>query len=361
MKISFVLTGSGHRPVGGFKVIYEYANRLAADGHIVTLVHPQIASTSKFGLKTLAAFALFWVRKLRSSYLPKKWFQLHPDVKCTWILTPRENNVPEGDFVFATGWNTAKFVADLPKNRGEKFYFLQHYETWAVNDPDIVGKTWTLDLKKIAIAKWLRDIAQEMGEPAHFIPNGLDFHAFGLDCKMQDRDPASVLFLNHWRPYKGTADAIEAVKSIVERYPGTKVRSFGIAKRPDYFPDYIEYFQNPSQSKLRELYNQSAIFIAPSHSEGWGLTASEAMICGCAVVATNVGGHREFMVPNENALVVDPKEAQQLAKAAMQLIEDGDLRLSISENAQQRIAEFTWEKSYAKLLKVLKHPNVYEK
>lgn len=361
MKITFILTGSGHRPVGGFKVIYEYANRLAADGHHVTLVHPQIASTTKFNSKTLAAVGLFWLRKLRLSYLPDSWFQLHPNVRCTWVMTPRENNIPDGDFVFATGWNTAKFVSDLPNRCGEKFYFLQHYETWAVEDPDIVRKTWTLGLKKIAIAKWLRDIAKEMGEPTHFIPNGLDFGAFGLDRKMQDRNPASILFLNHWRPYKGTADAIEAIKAIAERYPDAEIRSFGIAKRPDYYPAYVEYFKNPSQKKLRQLYNQSAIFLAPSHSEGWGLTASEAMICGCAVVATNVGGHREFTVPDENALIVEPKRPEEMAKAAIQLIDDDGLRLSISEKAQKTIAEFTWDKSYEKLLKVLNNPDVYEK
>ena len=39
MKISFLLPFSGHKPVGGFKVAYEYANGLARRGHEVTVFH----------------------------------------------------------------------------------------------------------------------------------------------------------------------------------------------------------------------------------------------------------------------------------------------------------------------------------
>ena len=353
MKISFVLTGSGHRPVGGFKVIYEYANRLAADGHIITLVHPQIANAKIWHPKIFAAIGLFWWRKFRAAYLPDRWFQLHPKVICKWVFTPRGKDIPDGDFVFATGWNTAKFVADLPDRCGDRLYFIQHFETWAVKKPDVVLETWNLDLHKIVIASWLRDIAKEMGQTACLVPNGLDFEAFGVDQEIRSRQPASILFLNHWRPYKGTPDAVEAVEAVVKRHPGAKVRAFGVSPRPEYFPDYVEYFQNPSQTFLRQLYNDSAIFLAPSHSEGWGLTACEAMICGCAVVATNVGGHREFAVAGHNALMVEPNQPEEMAEAALQLVDNSALRFAISENGQSSMAEFTWEKSYSKLLNVL--------
>ena len=39
VRVTFVLPGAGSVPVGGFKVVYEYANRLSERGHTVTVVH----------------------------------------------------------------------------------------------------------------------------------------------------------------------------------------------------------------------------------------------------------------------------------------------------------------------------------
>ena len=39
MRISFVLPCSGRYPIGGFRIVYEYANRLADRGHQVSIVH----------------------------------------------------------------------------------------------------------------------------------------------------------------------------------------------------------------------------------------------------------------------------------------------------------------------------------
>ena len=38
MKISFVLPGVSRVPVGGYKMIFEYANRLCKRGHEITLI-----------------------------------------------------------------------------------------------------------------------------------------------------------------------------------------------------------------------------------------------------------------------------------------------------------------------------------
>ena len=38
--VVFLLPGVDHGPVGGYKVVYEYANRLVYDGWSVTLVYP---------------------------------------------------------------------------------------------------------------------------------------------------------------------------------------------------------------------------------------------------------------------------------------------------------------------------------
>jgi hypothetical protein len=46
MKLTFLMPCYPWIPMGGFRVVYEYANQLALAGHEVTVVHPQ---TVKFG------------------------------------------------------------------------------------------------------------------------------------------------------------------------------------------------------------------------------------------------------------------------------------------------------------------------
>src|SRR5437588_7005208 len=41
MRINFLLPGYAWRPSGGFRVVYQHANRLAARGHLVTVIHPR--------------------------------------------------------------------------------------------------------------------------------------------------------------------------------------------------------------------------------------------------------------------------------------------------------------------------------
>lgn len=51
----------------------------------------------------------------------------------------------------------------------------------------------------------------------------------------------------------------------------------------------IPYYQ------LGSLYRSAHCFVLPTRGEGWGMPLLEAMACGLPVVATNWGGHTEFM------------------------------------------------------------------
>ncbi|MBE9526402.1 MAG: glycosyltransferase family 4 protein [Proteobacteria bacterium] len=354
MRITFLLPGSGHRPIGGFKVVYEYANRLVRDGHFVTLLHLQMVRPPHKVFKKILLLGKYVERKIFSTWRPTRWFKLDPRINMRWLVYPHERNAPLADIIIATGWDTANIIDKYDSNKGEKCYLIQHYEVWASSDPDAVNATWKLPLHKIVIARWLQDIAENMGEHADYIPNGLDFNAFGIDRPLDKRSPESVLLLYHWRPYKGTQEAVQALKLIKKSYPNLKVTMFGVPKRPKNLPNWIVYYRNPQQDLLRELYNKSGIFIAPSHTEGWGLTASEAMMCGCAVVATDVGGHREFAINNETAILVPPGNIQQMVEAIGRLIDDHQLRIALGGRASEYVKRFTWERSYNKLVETLK-------
>jgi glycosyltransferase involved in cell wall biosynthesis len=205
--------------------------------------------------------------------------------------------------------------------------------------------TWRLPLRKIVISRWLLDVARSMGESAEYIPNGLDFEAFGLDVDPQSRSPFSTLMLYHQAEWKGTADGLDALARVKQRVPELEATLFGVPTAPSTLPPWVRYYRQPAQTLLRSLYNHSAIFVSPSRSEGWGLTASEALMCGCALAATDAGGHREFALHEETALVSPPANPEALAKNIERLLSEPERRTRLARTGHQFIGQFTWERA----------------
>lgn len=354
MRITFVLPFGGGRPVGGLKVVYEYANQLVKRGHAVTLVHSADISFTSNKLHGLRNIAKFLYYLLTRKYLPDAWFKLDQSVKVKWVPSFSKIFAPRGDAVVATAWRTAEAVSNYPSSCGDKFYLIQHFEDWDA-DKDKVLATWRLSLKKIVISKWLLDMANAMNEYATLVHNGLDFRAFGVDVKPEARNPATVMMLAHEHQWKGTKDGLAALEIVRKSYPDLQLILFGL-KQPrlsDYQSNWIKFIRAPSGLRLRSLYNESAIFVAPSWSEGWGLTPCEAMLCGCAVAMTSANGHSEFGQDGENCLMSPPKDIDTLAENILQLIRNEDLRIHLASSAAMTLQEYTWDRAGVKFEETL--------
>lgn len=346
MKITFVLPFGGHVPVGGVKVVYEYANQLVTLGHVVHVIHPAglylgVGQNDRW-VRNVVKF--FWYGLTRR-YLPTSWFVLDERVRIRWVPSLQSLFVPKADAIIATAWETAEWVARFPENRGRKFYLIQGFEDWSVDRERLV-KTWKLPLKKIVISRWLQKIAETLNEPSCYIPNGLDFVKFGLDMPPEERNPRQFLMLYHELPLKGTQDGIQALTQVRACFPDIELTLFGVSlPKPGELPDWVRFEQRPSIERLRTLYNQTAIFIGSSWSEGWSLTAAEAMQCGCATVLTQNGGHDEFAVHEETSLMSPPKDVNAMARNILRLLNDDRYRIQLAKTGVQQVTRFTWPRA----------------
>jgi len=78
------------------------------------------------------------------------------------------------------------------------------------------------------------------------------------------------------------------------------------------------------------------VFVLPSRSEALSNSLMEAMACGCAVVASDVGGNPELVAPGAG-LLFRPGDAGDLAEKLLLLFGDPALRLSLGQTAAERI------------------------
>jgi glycosyltransferase involved in cell wall biosynthesis len=343
-KITFLLPGSATVPAGGFKVVYEYANHLVRRGYRVTIVHPATPLGDNPWKVSAKTGLVYYRRMVDKRYLPLDWFPLEAAVEALWVPALAERYIPDADILVATSWETAEWAVGYSESKGVKNYLIQHLETWGGPASRVLA-TWKAPMKKIVIARWLLDVATEMGETAVCIPNGLDFSRFGIEVPIEARSPSHVMMLYHHQDWKGSKDGLEALTIARQRVPELRATLFGVPSTISGAPSWIEYHHKPSQKHLRFLYNQAAIFIAPNWTEGWGLPQNEAMMCGAALVATDTGGHREYAIHEQTALVSDPKDAPALAANVLRLIHDQGLRVKLAKAGGKFLQQFTWKRA----------------
>lgn len=101
--------------------------------------------------------------------------------------------------------------------------------------------------------------------------------------------------------------------------------------------------------ELREILSAASVFVCPSVYEPLGIVNLEAMACGAAVVASDVGGIPEVVADGLTGTLVhyDPADVAGyqagLAEAVNELIADGEKAQRYGKAGRQRcVEEFSW-------------------
>lgn len=95
-----------------------------------------------------------------------------------------------------------------------------------------------------------------------------------------------------------------------------------------------------SDSQLPALYNHALMLILPSHYEGFGLPALEAMACGTAPIVSNVAALPEIV--GDVGILVDPHDTATISQAMRRVLVDSDWRAAQSAAGIERAKRFRW-------------------
>ncbi|UUX96853.1 glycosyltransferase family 4 protein [Aquabacterium sp. J223] len=345
MKITFILPTPNMS--GGVRVAGIYADYLVDKGHHVTMVYPprNVGLAGKFWHR-------FWNRTVSTTHLDKcKAIQ-------RVLETPRAvsaSDVPDGDVVIATWWETAEWVAKLPPIKGAKVYFIQHHEIFSWLPVERAQKTYLLPMKKIVVARWLKDVMRDVygDDEVELVPNGVDHNLFFAPERGKQAQP-TVGFLYAGAHFKGVDVTLRAISLLRDRLPSLKVVSFGSEPFKDAKTRQIEFTLNPQQEKLRECYAACDVWLTASRSEGFNLPALEAMACRTPVVSTRTGWPEEAILPGVNGWLVDVDDHVGLYKAAANVLAQPDESWKmLSDAAYQTAAGCSWNRSSALFERIL--------
>lgn len=101
---------------------------------------------------------------------------------------------------------------------------------------------------------------------------------------------------------------------------------------------------------LRDLYSSCRLFVYPSLYEGFGLPPVEAMACGAPVVISDIPVLVETTCGA--ARVTDPHDADDIAQAISEVLNDDDRRAALSEAGLKRAGELSWTQTAIKTLQI---------
>lgn len=341
MKISFIL--SSLRLSGGVKVVVEYSNRLARQGHTIYLVTPG-GTVDLTHLPPLTGGVTVIESKVARRTRPS----LPDHLRLSWSLG---RAVPASDVVISThtpttvpAWLAAKYW------RSRLFWLHQDYALM------FAGRSIELFLYKHA-ARWhhhILAISTSIYEALHkqgfthvsFVGEGLgNLKLFQARQKTSYRSPShqTVMYLGDSRPRKGLEDFLQAMNLVYQRLDNIRLLLVSKEQLTVNTALPFEFVHSPPVEVLADCYAGSNLFVYPSWEEGFGLPPLEAMACGTPVVLTDSGGVREYAQHEDNCLLVPPRQPELLATAIERVLTDGKLAGQLQRNGPPTAAQFTWE------------------
>lgn len=138
---------------------------------------------------------------------------------------------------------------------------------------------------------------------------------------------------------------IAAFAEVAKRIPNAKLLMVGDGEQKEKAITLIkelgisnQVVLQPFRNDVPELLANVDIFVLPSLWEAFPIALLEAMSMGRAVIGTNVDGTPEIIEAGQNGLLIEIDELEKnLAKAMIQLCEDGSLREKLQQNALKSI------------------------
>lgn len=352
-KINFVLSSNYDRAVGGFKIVYQYANELVKRGYEVKITYLFNAKGKSVVLAKTARFINNHVYQKVPHKSEVTWFDLEDKIELFFDVTS-VSEFPDADIVIATAALTTQIVSKLPQSKGEKLYFIQDYETERFgNTVEEVEHSYRLGFQNVVISHELSDIVEKAtGIKPKYLPNFYDHSEFYLEHLIEERTN-TVCLINHIHETKRTKFGLEILEEVKKQIPDLKIELFGAYDPVCQISNNVHFTLNATPEQLRKnIYGQSKIYLLPSVREGWVLTGMEAMASGAVVVASEIGGIVDY-ANSGNSVLITPDDKEAFVLSLLDLLANDEKRIQLAKKAQEEVQQYEISHSGNLLVEIL--------
>jgi glycosyltransferase-like protein len=232
---------------------------------------------------------------------------------------------------------------------------------------------------------WRNRLKAEFGVDATVIHNGVEAERFGpidparrvavrADAGLHDR--FVFLSVGGIEPRKGSVYLFEAMSILARKLdPAPALVVVG----GHSFQDYTRYRDevlaglprlglelgrdvvlagSVSDTELHEWYRSADALAFPSTKEGWGLAVLEAMAADLPVVSSDITVLREYLTPDESAVMTQVADPESLAAGMRRVATDAALRSTLVDGGRRVVPRFSWGRAaeeHARLYAEMSH------
>ena len=193
-----------------------------------------------------------------------------------------------------------------------------------------------------------------IGDKITVVPNGVDVRRYLPDADKRkqrkklglDSEARIISVVATFKEQKGHRYLIEAVPSLKNRFPDLLILLIGdgelkqelenLTNQSD-LSDTIKFLG--ARGDIPDLLSASDLFVLPSLWEGLPMALVEAMASGLPIVATEVSGSKQAILPGKTGLLVEPGNALELEKAIAQMLDEPELGRQMGAAARLRADE----------------------
>lgn len=173
------------------------------------------------------------------------------------------------------------------------------------------------------------------------------------------RDPPRILFVGDMQRRKGLHFLFHALASLNDQ--GRRFEMVMVGSGPMVgelnayasrrgFADRVTFVGKVAHGDvIYNHYRSSDVFVLPSvAAEGVPRVTHEAMAFGCPVIATDIGSV-SWQLEGGAGIVIPPGNVESLARAISRVLDDADLRRTLSKTGFRRSLDYTYEKQKARI------------
>ena len=178
------------------------------------------------------------------------------------------------------------------------------------------------------------------------VHNGVDTKFFQPNPNGRPEGPPVLLSVARLVPDKDHDTLLQAFSQLSRYHKGAELWLVGNGPRRQVLEQRVRDLSIAGQVKflpgeqvLRPLYHQADLFVLSSMAEALPNVILEAMAAGLPVVATQVGGVPEAVVPEATGLLVSPRDVIGLAAALGRLLDDPEARRSMGRLGRKRVQD----------------------
>ncbi len=227
----------------------------------------------------------------------------------------------------------------------------------------------------IALSQTLRDnIVQYLNVDSHkidVVPNGIDVNIFrpifkNRGFKQNIAPNGETVFVNVARvaKYKNQMSLVKAASFVLKERSNIKFIFAGPIDDVRYFSqiqsiilkenlqEHIKFYGEISFDMLLKLYSCADVFVLPSLWESTlPLVILEAMACGNAIVASDIGPIRELI--KETGVLVNPYDPREIADSLLSLVNEKERLTKMKRKARETVVnDFAWSSISNRVVKI---------